>query len=93
MTDRSIRSVDFNDDVAQVGQEARESGSVGTRAFYTECADLSQATRPLLELYVSKSGCRCVVLAEADTQLVNGHCYMLVLVSVYTDYNLNRTVA
>ena len=55
--------------------------------------DIAVCPRTSFEFSISPSGCRSAVLIEADTQLVHCHGYMLVLVSVYTDDDLNGTTA
>ena len=74
------------------GQEASDSCAVGTRALYPEGVDRSQAAGPPLELLVPTGGRGHVVLAKSDTSPVNGHCHMLVFVSVDSDDHLSCAI-
>ena len=77
--------------MAPAGQEAGDSGTIGTGAFNPERANLSQAPGPPFELTVPERGCWRVTLTETNTLAVNGHRHMVVLVSVDSDDNLDST--
>ena len=61
--------------MAPAGQEAGDSGTIGTGAFNPERANLSQAPGPPFELTVPE----------------HGHRHMVVLVSVDSDDSLDST--
>ena len=73
--------------MAPAGQEAGDSGAIGTGAFNPERANLSQAPGPPFELTVPERGCWHVTLSETNTLAVNGHRHMVVLVSVDSETN------
>ena len=91
IADRVVWSIDLDNRIAPIGQEACESGAVGTCALNSERVDLSQVARPPFELLVPACGDRHVLLVKSDTSPVNGHRHMLVLMCVHSDDNLNGT--
>ena len=93
IADRVVGSIDLDNPIAPIGQEACESGAVGTCALNSERVDLSQVARPPFELLVPAGGNGHVLLVKSDTSPVKSHRHVLVLMSIHSDDNLNGTTA
>ena len=93
IADRVVGSIDLNDRIAPIGQEACESGAVGTCALNSERVDPSQVARPPFELLVPAGGNGHVLLVKSDASPVKSHRHVLVLMSIHSDDNLNGTTA
>lgn len=84
----SCRPVDLEDGVASAGQEACETGPVGTCALNSERVDLSHGTRPPFDLLIPVGGSGYVLLFKPDTAPTDGHLHVLFLMCVHSDVNL-----
>ena len=85
MANRTIRSVNFDDSVASIREEAGHSGALGTRTLNPERTSASQSMGPPFEFLIPLGGRGHVPLAKSNTLQVNGYRHMLIFVSIDSD--------